>query len=140
MASLFYCAYVVRTRAGKNIVTTIGHHALFVLADTGTGTGIDRTTPQYDEENGDDGSGEGEQGQKGCVGVGEMEEAEIVPWEEWGSCVAARVISPPTFHWLSLQDDRLIIGDFSTARVRVLPCGCERSSPYPQRISRLPPL
>jgi hypothetical protein len=57
--------------------------------------------------------------------VCEVEAVEIVPWEEWGPR-AARVISPPTFHWitahagqrwLSLEDDKLVIRDFSTARV-----------------------
>ena len=109
----------------KKVVTTISHRALFALADTGTGTG--RTTPWYDEEDSDEESGEGEQ--EGGVGVGsEADEAEIVPWEEWGPR-ATRVISPPTFHWitahagqrwLSLEDDKLVIRDFSTARVRVL--------------------
>jgi hypothetical protein len=59
------------------------------------------------------------------VGVCEVEAAEIVPWEELGSR-AARVILPPAFHWitahagqpwLSLEDDKLVIRDFSTARV-----------------------
>lgn len=120
------------TPSWKKVVTTISHRALFALADTGTGTG--RTTSRYDEEDGDDGRGEGEQGRErereGCVGV-EVEvvvEAKIVPWEEWGPR-AARVISPPTFHWitahagqrwLSLEDDKLVIRDFSTARVHVL--------------------
>jgi len=109
----------------KKAVTTISHHALFALADAGTGTG--RTTSRYDREDGDDGNREGErrQDQEGCVGVGEMEAGEIVPWEEWGPR-AARIISPRTFHWitahagqrwLSLEDDKLVIRDFSTARV-----------------------
>jgi hypothetical protein len=61
------------------------------------------------------------------VPVGEVEEAEIVLWEEWGPRTArVRLISPPTFHlttvhagqpWLSLEDDKLVIRDFSTARV-----------------------
>jgi hypothetical protein len=41
------------------------------------------------------------QEQEGSVGVpvGEVEEAEIVLWEEWGPCAArVRLISPPTFH------------------------------------------
>ena len=59
------------------------------------------------------------------MGVCEVEAAEIVPWEEWGSR-AARVIFPPAFHWitahagqpwLSLEDDKLVIRDFSTAWV-----------------------
>jgi hypothetical protein len=59
------------------------------------------------------------------VGVCEVEAAEIVPWEEWGSR-AARVILPPAFHWitahagqpwLSLEDDKVVIRDFSTSRV-----------------------
>jgi hypothetical protein len=60
------------------------------------------------------------------VPVGEVEEAEIVLWEEWGPRAArVRPISPPTFHstivhagrlWLSL-DHKLVIHDFSTARV-----------------------
>ena len=58
------------------------------------------------------------------VPVGEVEEAEIVLWEEWGPR-AARVISPPTFHWITAHagrpwlflDDKLVIRDFSTARV-----------------------
>jgi len=86
---------------------------------------IDRSS----RHDGDDGSREVEQGreQEGWVGVGirEVEEAVIVPWEEWGPR-AARVISPPSFHWitahagqrwLSLEDDKLVIRDFSTARV-----------------------
>lgn len=126
--------FVLRLRgphAGwKKVVTTISHRALFALADTGTGTGTGRTTSRYDEEDGDDdGSGEGEQGQEQeGEGEGEVEEAETVPWEEWGPR-AARVISPPSFHWitahagqrwLSLEDDKLVIRDFSTARVRAL--------------------
>lgn len=100
----------------KKVVTTISHRALFVLADTG------RTTSRYDEEDGDEEQG---QEQEGGVGVGEVAEAEVVPWEEWGPR-AARVISPPTFHWitahagqrwLSLEHDKLVIRDFSTARV-----------------------
>jgi hypothetical protein len=82
---------------------------------------------RYDEEDGDDGSRNWEKEQEAGVGVGvgEVEPAEIVPWEEWGPR-AARVISPPTFHWitahagqrwLSLEDDKLVIRDFSTARV-----------------------
>ena len=110
----------------KKVVTTISHRALFALADTGTGTG--RSISRYDEEDSDDGSGEEEQGQEEVEGVGEVEKTEVVPWEEWGPR-ATRVISPPTFHWitahagqrwLSLEDDKLIIRDFSTARVRVL--------------------
>jgi len=114
----------------KKVVTTISHRALFALADADTGTGTGRTTSRYDKEDSDDGSGEWEQGQEkeGGVRVREVEEAEIVPWEEWGPR-AARVISPPTFHWitahagqrwLSLDDDKLVIRDFSIARVRVL--------------------
>ncbi len=125
-------------RAGwKKVVTTISHRALFALADA------DRRRPTYTYSKGDgdgDGSGEGEQKQEG---EGEGEEGEgkvteedseegvmgevvdIVPWEEWGPR-AARVISPPTFHWitahagqrwLSLEDDKLVIRDFSAARV-----------------------
>ena len=84
---------------------------------------------RYDEEGGDDGSRERENGKEqegeGCVGVCEVEAAEIVPWEEWGSR-AARVIFPPAFHWitahagqpwLSLEDDKLVIRDFNTVRV-----------------------
>jgi hypothetical protein len=42
-----------------------------------------------------------EKGSKGRRGVSVwVEEAEIVPWEEWGPR-AARVISPPTFHWIT---------------------------------------
>jgi hypothetical protein len=112
----------------KKVVTTISCRALFALADTGTGTG--RTTSWYDEEDGDAGSREeADQGQEQeCVGVpvGEVEEAEIVLWEEWGPRAArVRLISPHTFHsttvhagqpWLSLGD-KLVIRDFSTARV-----------------------
>jgi hypothetical protein len=112
----------------KKVVTTISHRALFALADTGSDTG--RTTPRYDEEDSDEENGEEEKEEEQEEGVGEVEEAEaeIVPWEEWGPR-AARVISPPTFHWitahagqrwLSLENDKLIIRDFSTARVRVL--------------------
>jgi hypothetical protein len=111
----------------KKVVTTISHRALFALADTGTRTG--HMTSEHDEEDGDDGSGEGEQGrEEGEMGVGEVEDAEVVPWEEWGPR-AARVISPPAFHWitahagqrwLSLESDKLVIRDFSAARVRVL--------------------
>ena len=99
----------------KKVVTTISHRALFALADTGTSTG--RSVPRHDSE---DGSREG--GEQGWV----EETTDIVPWEEWGPR-AARVISPPTFHWitahagqrwLSLEDDKLVIRDFSTARVR----------------------
>jgi hypothetical protein len=89
-----------RHASWKKVVITISHRELFALADTGTGTGTGRTTSRYDEEDGNDGSGEGEQGQEGGVGMGEMEKAEIVPWEEWGPR-AARVISPPTFHWIT---------------------------------------
>jgi hypothetical protein len=111
----------------KKAVTTISCHALFALVDTGTGTG--RPTSRYDEEDADAGSREeADQGQEqeGGVGVpvGEAEEAEIVLWEEWGPR-AARVISPPTFHWITAHagqpwlslDDKLVIRDFSTARV-----------------------
>lgn len=103
----------------KKAVTTISHRALFALADTGTG----RTMSRYDEEDGKDGSRKGKQEQE--ADVRGVEPGEIVPWEEWGPR-AARVISPPTFHWitahagqrwLSLEDDRLVIRDFSTARV-----------------------
>ena len=103
----------------KKVVTTISHRALFALADAGTDT--DRSTSWKDEEDGDARSGEGGKGQEGCVG----EAGEVVPWEEWGPR-AARVISPPKFHWitahagqrwLSLEDDQLVIRDFSTARV-----------------------
>ena len=106
----------------KKVVSTISHRALFALADTGTGTG----RMAYDEEDGDDGSVEGEKGQEqeGGEGVG-VGKVEIVPWEEWGPR-AARVISPPRFHWitahagqrwLSLEGNKLVIRDFSTARV-----------------------
>ena len=111
----------------KKAVTTISHRALFVLADTGTGTGC--TTSRYDEEDGNaESREEADQGQEqeGGVGVlvGEVEEAEIVLWGEWGPRTA-RVISPPTFHWITVHagqpwlslDDKLVIRDFSTARV-----------------------
>jgi hypothetical protein len=114
----------------KKVVTTISHRALFALADT------DRRRPTYMYSKGDgDGSGEGEQekekeGEEEGEGKdteedSEEEVVEIVPWEEWGPR-AARVISPPTFHWitahagqrwLSLEDDKLVIRDFSAARV-----------------------
>jgi hypothetical protein len=107
----------------KKAVTTISHRALFALADTVTG----HTMSRYDQEDGDDGSRKGEQEQEAGLGlgVGGVKPAGIIPWEEWGPR-AARVISPPTFHWitahagqrwLSLEDDKLVIRDFSTARV-----------------------
>ena len=106
----------------KKVVTTISHRALFALADTDTGAG--RTTPRYDGEDCAYGIGKGQE-QEGGVGKVEVEVAEIVPWDAWGPR-AARVISPPTFHWitahagqrwLSLEGDKLVIRDFSTARV-----------------------
>jgi hypothetical protein len=133
--------FVLRLRgphmSWKKVVTTISHRALFALADTSTGIG--RTKSRYGEVD----SGEGEQGQgqgqeRGVgVGVGEVEAAEIVEWEEWGPR-AARVISPPTFHWitahagqrwLSLEDDKLVVRDFSAARVRVLRAHAVSGSP-----------
>lgn len=104
----------------KKVVTTISHRALFALADSNAGTG--RTTPRYDGENCAYVNGEGKE-QEG--GVAEVEVAEIFPWDAWGPR-AARIISPPTFHWitahagqrwLSLEGDKLVIRDFSTARV-----------------------
>jgi hypothetical protein len=71
------------------VVTTISHRALFALASA-----------DNDEH--------------------------VVPWEEWGPS-AARVIAPSSFQWitahagqrwLSLEEDRLVIRDFSAVRVR----------------------
>ncbi|KAN0129012.1 hypothetical protein V8E53_013162 [Lactarius tabidus] len=71
------------------VVTTISHRALFTLAAAD------------DDEH-------------------------VVPWEEWGPS-AARVIAPSSFQWitahagqrwLSLEEDRLVIRDFSAVRVR----------------------
>jgi len=111
----------------QKVVTTISHRALFALADVDTGTG--RTMSRYDEHDCGDGIGEGEHGQEEEDGVGEeVVVEEVVPWEAWGPR-AARVISPPTFNWitahagqrwLSLENDQLVIRDFSTARVRLL--------------------
>jgi hypothetical protein len=50
----------------------------------------------------------------------------MVPWEEWGPS-AARIITPSSFQWitahagqrwLSLESDKLVLRDFSAARVR----------------------
>ncbi len=108
----------------KKVVTTISHRALFALADAGTSSGTGRRT-LYDEED-DGGGGEGDLEREQEVGEGEVvDEVDIVPWAEWGPR-ATRIISPPTFHWitahagqrwLSLEDDKLVIRDFSTARV-----------------------
>ena len=129
--------FVLRLRgphmSWKKVVTTISHRALFALADTGTGIGHIKS--RYGKVDG--GEGEQGQGQEGCVGVGEVETAETVEWEEWGPR-AARVISPPTFHWitahagqrwLSLEDDKLVVRDFSAARVRVLRAHAVSGSP-----------
>jgi hypothetical protein len=106
----------------QKVVTTISHRALFALADVDTGTG--RTMSRYDEQDCGDGIGEGEHGQE----EEEVVVEEVVPWEAWGPR-AARVISPPTFNWitaharqrwLSLENDQLVMRDFSTARVGLL--------------------
>jgi hypothetical protein len=100
----------------KKVVTTISHRALFALAST-----FD-DPPTYDgaEDDGDD----DDDGEEEDVEV-EVEEEEV-PWEEWGPS-SARVIAPPSFQWitayagqrwLSLESDKLVIRDFSAARVR----------------------
>ena len=100
----------------KKVVTTISHRALFALAST-----FD-DPPTYDgaEDDGDD----DDDGEEEEVEV-EVEEEEV-PWEEWGPS-SARVIAPPSFQWitayagqrwLSLESDKLVIRDFSAARVR----------------------
>jgi len=120
----------------RKVVTTISHRALFALADTDTDTG---RTSRYDEEDGDDGSGEGEHWQEQGVWVSEVDDADIVPWEEWGP-YAARIISPPTFHWitahagqrwLSLEDEKLVIRDFSAARVLRARSGAVHTKGFP---------
>ena len=76
------------------VVTTISHRALFALAAAGE-----------DESANSD---------------------VVVPWEEWGPR-AARVVAPSSFQWitahagqrwLSLEEGRLVIRDFSAVRVR----------------------
>lgn len=76
------------------MVTTISHRALFALAAAGE-----------DESANSD---------------------VVVPWEEWGPR-AARVVAPSSFQWitahagqrwLSLEEGRLVIRDFSAVRVR----------------------
>ena len=73
------------------MVTTISHRALFALAEN---------------DDADDDA--------------------VVPWEEWGPR-AARVVAPSSFQWitahagqrwLSLEEGRLVIRDFSAVRVR----------------------
>ena len=73
------------------VVTTISHRALFALAEN---------------DDADDDA--------------------VVPWEEWGPR-AARVVAPSSFQWitahagqrwLSLEEGRLVIRDFSAVRVR----------------------
>jgi hypothetical protein len=128
----------------KKVVTTVSRRALFALAAEGTGTG---RAPDDGCEGGDDGSvgdassgndqGE-EEGEDGTVELEKKErEQEVVPWEEWGPS-AARVIAPSSFQWitahagqrwLSFESDKLVIRDFSAARVRRARAHRDRLSP-----------
>jgi hypothetical protein len=112
----------------KNVVITISHRVLFAFSDANIGAGC---MSLHEEEEGNDENGKGEKRkeQEESVGVGEVEEAEFVLWEEWGPRTA-RVILPPTIHWIAaqagrrwfpLEDDKLVMCDFSmTPRVRIL--------------------
>lgn len=110
--------FLLRTRPPyeiwKKVVTTISHRALFALADT-TSRSCHRQT-----------SGDGGREQQDSDGGGTKTVPVPVPWERWGPR-AARVITPPTFHritahagqrWLSIEDGKLVVRDFSAARVR----------------------
>jgi hypothetical protein len=110
-------------RTWKKVVTTISHRALFALAATSS-----RSHQTYGEDDDDAGEGDLEQQEEGEAEEegGEETVPVPVPWEEWGPH-STRVISPPAFHWitahagqrwLSLEDDKLVIRDFSAARVR----------------------
>jgi hypothetical protein len=108
-------------RAWKKVVTTISHLALFALAATSSRSSSYETFCEEDdaeeevlEQQEDEGEDEGGY------------ETVPVPWEMWGPR-SARVISPSAFHWitahagqrwLSLEDDKLVVRDFSAARVR----------------------
>jgi hypothetical protein len=110
----------------KKVVTTISHRSLFELAaaaDDDDDAADDDDDDECAEDPREDGSGGGE-GDEELVrrGGGRRE----LPWEEWGPR-AARVISPPSFQWitahagqrwLSLEADKLVLRDFSAARVR----------------------
>jgi hypothetical protein len=97
----------------KKVVTTISHRALFALASSESSSPANppptlTSTAQIHHDGGDGGGGG------------------VVPWEEWGPS-ATRIISPSSFQWitahagqrwLALESDKLIIRDFSRARVR----------------------
>ena len=106
-------------RTWKKVVTTISHRALFALAATGSSS--HETCGEDDDAGEEDLEQEEEEGEEEGG-----EETVPVPWEEWGPR-STRVISPPAFHWitahagqrwLSLEDDKLVVRDFSAARVR----------------------
>jgi hypothetical protein len=105
----------------KRVVTTVSHRTLFALAaeelpSNGLQLGPDRTAGN--------GAGGGEGEGKGTVK--RKREGMMVPWEEWGPR-ATRII-PLSLdqsimayagqRWLSLNFDKLVIRDFSAARVR----------------------
>ena len=123
--------FLLRTRPPyqiwKKVVTTISHRALFALADTtvhschGHTSGNGGREQQQDSDEDSDENGDG-----GRTAAGPVRVPVPVPWEEWGPR-AARVITPPTFHritahagqrWLSVEDGKLVVRDFSAARVR----------------------
>ncbi|KAH9955668.1 hypothetical protein BC827DRAFT_830187 [Russula dissimulans] len=121
----------------KKVVMTISHRALFALA-----AGADLSTIGSEDHSGGGGGNGNREGGGGEEGERKSEDDEggegtvtrerevgmgTVPWEKWGPR-AARVISPPMFQWitahagqrwLSLETDKLVVRDFSAARIQV---------------------
>jgi hypothetical protein len=116
------------------VVTIISHRTLFALA-------AEVPLPDHYQEGPDhsapDGAGGGEGEGKGTV---EEKQEMVVPWEEWGP-QAARVLKLSSHPWmtahagqrlLSFESDKLVIRDFSAARIR---CARARSRSHHRRVS-----
>ncbi|KAI0252941.1 hypothetical protein BJV78DRAFT_1281278 [Lactifluus subvellereus] len=111
--------FILRERGPRDfwekVVMTLSHRKLFALASTFRGHPIQN---YYDGAGSDGDDEEWEE---------EDEDDVMMPWVEWGP-LRARIIAPPSFQWitayagqrwLSLEsDNKLVIRDFSAARIR----------------------